>query len=92
IGNLCSSRESIREMRIGIGELRNDIARQVGDREMPEVQASGERTTAHGSGSSRICGQTTAATRRDRPVGRHRNSKASTAAEEFVARARRSRN
>ncbi|KAG0640664.1 hypothetical protein HOY80DRAFT_884359, partial [Tuber brumale] len=70
-GNLCSRREYTREIRIGIGELRNDIARLAGGRDMPEVQASGGRITAYGGGSSGIYGQTTVATGRGRPVGRY---------------------
>ncbi|KAG0643062.1 hypothetical protein HOY80DRAFT_880603, partial [Tuber brumale] len=84
--------EPIRAMRIGIGELLNDIVMLAGDREVPEVQASGGRTTAHGGGSSRVYGQTIVAIGRGRSVGGHRNSGASKAAEEYVARARRSRN
>ncbi|KAG0643068.1 hypothetical protein HOY80DRAFT_1034590 [Tuber brumale] len=99
MGNLCSLSESIREMRIEIGELRNDVARLAKDREVPEVRAeSGRTTTRGGSGGGRGDGsggrydQTRVATRRSWAVGRYRSSEESRAAEEFVARAKRSRN
>ncbi|CUS15076.1 unnamed protein product, partial [Tuber aestivum] len=39
MGNLCSRGESIRKMEIQIGELRNDMARLAGDREVSEVES-----------------------------------------------------
>ncbi|KAG0135384.1 hypothetical protein HOY82DRAFT_536815 [Tuber indicum] len=101
MGNLCSLSESIREMRIEIGELRNDIAKLAKDREVPEVQAVGRRTTARGGGgggsssgggSGGIHHQARAPIRRSWAVGRYGSSEEARAAEEFVARARRSRN
>ncbi|KAG0643061.1 hypothetical protein HOY80DRAFT_916786 [Tuber brumale] len=96
MGNFCSCSESIREMRIEIRELRNDIARLARDREVPEVRARGGRTTAPGGSSDgssgAIHGQARVGTRRRWAVGRYRNSEESRAAEEFVARAKRSRN
>ncbi|KAG0643069.1 hypothetical protein HOY80DRAFT_1098769 [Tuber brumale] len=92
MGNLCSRSESIREVRIEIQQLRDDIARLATDREVPAVQAGGGRTTARGGSSSGIYHQATVATRRSRPVGRFRSSEESRAAEEFVARVRRSKN
>ncbi|KAG0135388.1 hypothetical protein HOY82DRAFT_631463 [Tuber indicum] len=93
MGNLCSRSESIREMRNEIGELRKDIERVARDREVPEVQARDGRATVRGGGSSSgICHQAPIATRMSRPVGSFRSIEESRAAEEFVARVRRSRN
>ncbi|KAG0643070.1 hypothetical protein HOY80DRAFT_529019 [Tuber brumale] len=92
MGNLCSRTEPIQEMQIEIRELRNDIARLARDREVPEVQVGGERTTARGGSSSGVFHQATTATRRSRPVGNYRTPEEARTAEEFVARVRRSRN
>jgi hypothetical protein len=83
-------------MRTEIGELRKDIAKLTRDRAVPKAQVGGGRTTARsgggGGGSGGVYGQATVATRRRWPVGRYGSSEESKAAEEFVARARRSRN
>ncbi|KAG0135390.1 hypothetical protein HOY82DRAFT_479970 [Tuber indicum] len=92
MGNLCSRSESIREMRIEIGELRKDIARLERDKEEPEEQAGGGRATARSGSSSGIHHQATIAVRRRWPVGRYGSIEESRAAEEFVARVRRSSN
>ncbi|KAG0135389.1 hypothetical protein HOY82DRAFT_480030 [Tuber indicum] len=92
MGNLCSRGEPIREMQIEIWELQNDMARLAKDREVPEVQAGGGRATVRGGSSSGIYHQATTGTWRSWPVGHFRTIEESSAAEEFVARVRRSRN
>ncbi|KAG0135387.1 hypothetical protein HOY82DRAFT_600822 [Tuber indicum] len=95
MGNLCSRSESTREMRIEIEELRKGIARLERDREVPEVpevQVGGGRATVPAGRSSAIYHQATTGTRMSRPVGRFGSVEESRAAEEFVARVRRSRN
>ncbi|KAG0135382.1 hypothetical protein HOY82DRAFT_600804 [Tuber indicum] len=88
--NLCSRSGSIREMRIEIGELRNGPARSARDIEVQEVQIGGRITVSCGGGGGGISDQAIVATG-SRTVGRHGSSSESKAAEEFVARATRSR-
>ncbi|KAG0135385.1 hypothetical protein HOY82DRAFT_631459 [Tuber indicum] len=103
MGNLCSLSESIREMRVEIGELRNDIARLARDREVLEAQTGDGKATSRGGGSGASSGgsgggsggihhQARAPIRRSWAVGRYGSSEEARAAEEFVARVKRSRN
>ncbi|KAG0639781.1 hypothetical protein HOY80DRAFT_885763 [Tuber brumale] len=92
MGNRCSCSQSIREMRTEIGGLRKNIAKLARDRVVLEVQAGVEELllVAYYSGGG-IYSQATVATR-SWAVGRYRSSEESRPAEEFVVRARRSRN
>ncbi|KAG0135383.1 hypothetical protein HOY82DRAFT_452656, partial [Tuber indicum] len=62
--------KSIREMRTGIGELRDDIARLARYIQVPEVQTRDGRTTACGGSGCGIYDQATVATRRSSAVWR----------------------